>query len=58
MISIHAAQEMLRSHRDALVTVTQQLLENETLTGDELDAIVAAHPPASGSAAQREAVRA
>ncbi len=52
------AQEMLRSHRDALETATQQLLETETVTGEELDAIVAAHPPAPESAAEREAVRA
>lgn len=49
---------MLRSHRDALETATQQLLENETITGEELDAIVAAHPPTPESAEEREAVRA
>lgn len=51
---------MLRTHRDALETVTRQLLERETLSGEEIEQIVAAHPPApgSGSAAQRETVRA
>lgn len=53
-------QEMLRAHRDALEVATRQLLDNESLTGQELEDLVAAHPPApgSGSAPQREAVRA
>jgi hypothetical protein len=51
---------MLRAHRDALEVATTQLLENESLTGQELEDLVAAHPPTpgSGSAPQREAVRA
>jgi ATP-dependent Zn protease len=53
-------QEMLRAHRDALEVATTQLLERESLTGQELEDLVAAHPPApgSGAAPQREAVRA
>ena len=51
---------MLRAHRDALEVATRQLLENESLTGQELEDLVAAHPPTpgSGAAPQREAVRA
>ena len=47
---------MLRAHRDALEVATTQLLEHESLTGQELEDLVAAHPPApgSGSAPQRE----
>lgn len=60
LASYYTLQETLRAHRGALEATTRQLLEQETLSGQELEDIVVAHPPApgSGSAPQREAVRA
>jgi cell division protease FtsH len=43
------AQDMLRRYRAALDAMAMLLLEQETLTGDEVEGIVAAHsgrPPA------------
>jgi len=38
-------QEMLDAHRDALTAVVAALEEREVVSGPELEAIVAAHPP-------------
>ena len=40
---------MLKSHRRALQTAAQQLLETETVTGKELEQIVRDCPPSDSS---------
>ena len=39
------AQEILDAHREALAAAADALMAAETLTGAELEALLAAHPP-------------
>ena len=40
-----AAQEILDAHREAVAAAADALMARETLTGRELEALLAAHPP-------------
>ena len=40
-----SAQEILDAHREALAAAADALMAAETLTGAELEALLAAHPP-------------